>query len=162
MIWLTERVPRSRSRLTAPVLRSRWNRRRKTVQMLEHPGRQTPHRPVADLGEDDVAQLVEQRGAELQHAVGRKQRQRQHRCHHGRIVFRVLEELDDVLEDDGDADIGDLRQHQAAERKQRTAAKLPGKAACLSGCANPGDPYGLGATPAVARSMLEFSFHFSH
>ena len=49
---------------------------RKAVQMRQHPGRQAPHRMIANPGEDHIAQLIEKRAAETQCTVGQQQRDR--------------------------------------------------------------------------------------
>ena len=58
------RVPRSMSRDTPPVWRSRWKRRLQAVQVAEHAERDAPDRALGDAHEHHVAQLGEQRRRE--------------------------------------------------------------------------------------------------
>ena len=98
---------------------------RELQQMGQHPCRQAAHRPVAHLGEHHVPQFVEQACAELKQPVGDQQR---HRHAQRQLVQRCLfEEIDESLEHQRDADVGGLRQYQAAQGKQRAAAKFPQK-----------------------------------
>ena len=90
-------------------------------QVREHPVREPAHGAVADLGEDRVAQLVEEGRRHLERAVGRQQG---HRQHEPRVPAGV-EGVDDRLEDQRNAHVGDLREQQRGEREQHPAPVLP-------------------------------------
>ncbi len=91
------------------------------MQVLQHPGGEPAHGPVAHPGEDHVAQLVEQGGTELERPVGQQQGDRQHQ----RLRLWILEGVHDLLEHDRNAHVGDLGQDQTGQRQQRPAAELP-------------------------------------
>ena len=94
-----------------------------TVQMLQHPGGEPAHGPVTHLGKDDVPQLIEKAGGQLQGAITQQQAygQNQH------LFGAVLQGIDDLLEQQGNPHIGHFGKHQAQQGKGRPPAELPEK-----------------------------------
>ena len=89
--------------------------------MLQDTRGEASHRPVAHPGEDHVAQLVEEGGAELQGPVGQQERARQDEG----IERDPFEGVHDLLEDQRDTHVGQLRQHQTTDRQGGASPKLP-------------------------------------
>jgi hypothetical protein len=86
--------------------------KRQLVQMAEGLQGDGPHRALGDLGKEEFAQFGECRRGQAQRPVGDEQpyRQRQH------VTLRTWSEaVDDLLENDRNADVGDLGRDQAAE-----------------------------------------------
>ena len=94
---------------------------RQPVQVFQHLHRDLAHGAVAHAREDRIAQFVEQRAGQLEGAVAEQQDQRQRQGG----VLAGIQIVDDVLQHQRDADIGDLRQHQETERQQHAAAVGP-------------------------------------
>ncbi len=68
--------PRSRTRVSPPVLRSRWKRSESMMHVLEGDERKAAHRMHRDLGEEPVAHLREQRHDDAHAAVGDREQHR--------------------------------------------------------------------------------------
>ncbi len=90
--------------------------------MFQHAHRHAAHGAVTHAGEHRVAQFVEQRAAQAQRAVAEQQRQRQ-RQQFGMGVG--IQAVDDVLEDQRNADVGGLGQDQEGQRQQHAATVVP-------------------------------------
>jgi len=91
------------------------------VQVLEKGDRQPAHDAVAHAGEHHVAQFVEGRTAQAQHAVGEQQDHGQ-----GQLAqTRGVEIVDDLLQRQRHADIGEFGQDQEQHRQRRTATVGP-------------------------------------
>ena len=93
---------------------------RERVQMAKDVERDAPHRPLRDAHEHEVAQLGEKRGGKPQQPVGGEQRERQ-REH--RLGGR--ERVDDFLQHERHADVGELRGHQEHERDHDAPLVFP-------------------------------------
>jgi hypothetical protein len=104
-----------------PALTPQVIAQREPMQMVEHLGRETAHRAIAHPREDHVAQLVEERGAELERTVGDQERQGQDK----HLVRRRFEGIDDIAQHQGHTDVGHLRRDQTGQRQERTPAELP-------------------------------------
>ena len=88
-----------------------------SVQVTEHPQRDGAHRALRHLGEQEFAQLGESGRRQAHRPVGDKQGQRQHQClrsGHGQAI-------DDFLEHQRHADVGELSGEQTTEREKDPA-----------------------------------------
>src|SRR6185312_2003177 len=90
---------------------------RQRVQMAKGLQRDRAHGALRDLGEQIFAQLGERRRRKPQRAIGGEQPERQRQ----RLAGNRGEPVDDVLQHQRNADVGELGRHQAAEREQDTA-----------------------------------------
>jgi len=90
------------------------------MQMAEHLQGDAAHRALLDLGERQFAQFGKKCRRHPQHAVPQQQQQ-WHR--HQRLLDG--QEIDDLLHDERDADICELRAHQKREGEQYPAPELP-------------------------------------
>ena len=97
---------------------------RELVQMVEDPQGNGADRPLADLGEDRIPELSESDGEHPERAIGEQDRHRHH--DDGRRVVR--EDIDRILVEDRDVDVGHLGadeeddgEHHAALHLQRAA-----------------------------------------
>ena len=88
---------------------------RQRVQVAEHLQRDRAHGALRDAREQEFAQLRKQRRRKAQQAVGDQGAERQH---HQRIRIRRVdaEVVDDLLERQRHAQVGDLGQDQARQR----------------------------------------------
>ena len=88
---------------------------RQRVQMAEYLERDGTHRALRHLGEQEFAQLGEQRRRKAQRAVGGKQRQWQNE------LGRSRQAIDDLLQHQRHADIGELGRDEARQRQEDAA-----------------------------------------
>ena len=114
------RVPRSTSRVRPPVWRDEVEAQRQRVQVAEHLERDVAHRALRHLGEQELAQLGEQRRRQPQQAVGDEQRER-----HGEQRGLAVEGVDDLLQQHRDADVGDLGGDQRGQRRDHPPLVRP-------------------------------------
>ena len=90
------------------------------MQVPEHLERDRPHRALGDLREQELAQLGEERRRQPQRPVRDQQRKR-----HDQQRRFAVEAVDDLLQQQRDADVGDLRHHEARERRSHPPAVGP-------------------------------------
>ncbi len=82
------------------------------MQVPEHPQRDGAHRALGDLGEQEFAQLRERGGRQAHCPVGDEQSHRQYQH------LRPGQAIDDFLEHQRHADIGELGGEQTTEREE--------------------------------------------
>mmetsp|Transcript_16529 Transcript_16529/g.64517 ORF Transcript_16529/g.64517 Transcript_16529/m.64517 type:complete len:491 (-) Transcript_16529:421-1893(-) len=97
---------------------------RQVVQVAEHLQRDAARRALGGLGEDQLAQLGEQRGRQPQAAVGQQQAQRHHQQGLGLPGFEV-QRIDQMLEQQGHADIAELGAHHEGQGQADPPAVAP-------------------------------------
>ena len=93
---------------------------RQRVQVPEDLERDRPDCTLRDFREQKLAELGEERRRETQRAVGDQQRQRD-----GQDRERGIEAVDDPLEQERDADVGDLGPDQRDQRREHPALVRP-------------------------------------
>jgi hypothetical protein len=92
--------------------------------VLERLERDAPRDPRRDRIEQELAQLGEERDRDAQRAVGEQDRDRDDQ-RRARIAGLERERVDQVLEDQRHADVGELGRDQAGERDEHAPAPGP-------------------------------------
>jgi hypothetical protein len=93
---------------------------RQRVQVPEDFQRNRPHRPLRHLGEQELAQLGEERRRQAQQPVPDEKRERNREDRRARV-----ERVDDRFEQDGHADVRDLGRDQGGERQDDAPLVCP-------------------------------------
>ena len=112
------------------------------MHVAEHREGNAADRALRDAHEHQVAKLGEERRREPQYPVGREQRERQDKNGGLRV-----ERVDDFLQDERHADVGELGADQERERDTDPEAKLPEIGKQHPECAPFAAPPGRGGTP---------------
>jgi hypothetical protein len=97
---------------------------RQRMQVAEHLQRDAARRALSRLGEDQLAQLAEQRGRKAQQPVGHQERDRHHQ-QRLRHVGLGRHGVDQVLEQHRHADVRDLGAHHEGKRRHHAPLVAP-------------------------------------
>ncbi len=91
--------------------------------MFEDLERDTAHGAMANTCEHGIAQFVEQRTGQSQHAIDQQQGKRQYQV----AVLAGIQAVDDIFQHQRHTDIGNLGQDQESQCHQHPATVIPQK-----------------------------------